>query len=159
MLYSHKNQYPTTLPFRIVLSDGRTRTDPATFTLEEIADAGYVAVNDPPTPLDNQTLQWTGIDWILIDKPENLILQEEQNKIFNQWFNIRQHRDQMIRDVEWRYNRYHRQVRLGLPTTDKIEDLDNYIQALADITQQPDPFNIVWPPILDANTFAQIVEA
>lgn len=54
-------------------------------------------------------------------------------------------RDQKMRDFEWRYNRYHRQIRMNLPLTDRIEDLDQYMQALADITAQEDLVNIVWP--------------
>lgn len=58
---------------------------------------------------------------------------------------IRAMRDQLMRDFEWRYNRYFRQQRLGLPTTDNIQNLDNYMQALADVTTQEDPSNIIWP--------------
>lgn len=58
---------------------------------------------------------------------------------------VRTIRDQKMRNFEWRYNRYHRQVRLNLPTTDNIEDLDQYMQALADITTQEDLSNPVWP--------------
>lgn len=58
---------------------------------------------------------------------------------------IRETRDRLMSDFEWRYSRYDRQVRLGLPTSDNIENLDNYMQALADITLQTDLENIVWP--------------
>jgi hypothetical protein len=58
---------------------------------------------------------------------------------------IRIVRDEKMRDFEWRYTRYHRQIRLGLPTTDSLENLDNYMQALADITNQEDLSNIIWP--------------
>jgi hypothetical protein len=58
---------------------------------------------------------------------------------------IRSQRDQLMADFEWRYVRYDRQVRLGLPTTDSLADMDQYMQALADITSQPDLENIVWP--------------
>jgi len=62
--YSKNNEYPTDgLPFRIVLSNGSTRTDPATFTDAEIADAGYVAVSDPPSVQDGYTLLWDGTSW------------------------------------------------------------------------------------------------
>jgi len=58
---------------------------------------------------------------------------------------IRETRDRLMSEFEWRYSRYDRQVRLGLPTSDNIENLDNYMQALADITLQTDLENIVWP--------------
>lgn len=58
---------------------------------------------------------------------------------------IRDIRDQKMRDFEWRYNRYHRQVRLNLTPTDNIDNLDRYMQALADITNQENLENPVWP--------------
>jgi hypothetical protein len=48
MLYHTPTTAPAPLPFRIRLSDGRTRTDPATFTAEEIADAGYIEAPAKP---------------------------------------------------------------------------------------------------------------
>ena len=64
MLYSINREFPTSLPFRIRLSDGRTRTDPTTFTSEEIAKAGYVLAPDRPT-YDSSThaLTWDGEAW------------------------------------------------------------------------------------------------
>jgi len=67
MLYSYKNQYPQPIPYRIRLSDGRTRTDPNTFTQEEILDAGYVEVLDSPVPTKYQVVSWTGVEWNLRD--------------------------------------------------------------------------------------------
>lgn len=58
---------------------------------------------------------------------------------------IRETRDRLMSEFEWRYTRYERQTRLGLPTSDNIQNLDNYMQALADITNQTDLTNIVWP--------------
>jgi hypothetical protein len=78
MLYSYQNQYPKPIPFRIKLSDGRTRTDPSTFTEEEIADAGFVAVADKPTITDTQVLSWNGelLEWNVRDKTEEELWQE-----------------------------------------------------------------------------------
>lgn len=75
MLYSLNGNYPTELPFRIRLSDGNTRTDPSTFTQEDIADAGYIEVDEPPTINNSQVLSWSSqlIDWVVRDKtPEEL---------------------------------------------------------------------------------------
>ena len=63
------------------------------------------------------------------------------------WATIRNNRDERISEVEWRYNRYYRNERLGLPQQDLIADLDNYVQALADITNQENPFELVWPEL------------
>lgn len=142
MLYSFKNSYPKPLPNRITLSNGRTRTDPTTFTSEEIADAGYVLVDNPPAVNDrNKILIWTGVDWLVQDKTQEQI----QAEISDKWVEIRFNRDELMKQFEWRYVRYHREVRLGVTPTDNINDLDTYMQALADITNQTDPFNILWP--------------
>lgn len=68
MLYTHNGAVPAPIPFRITLSDGRARTDPATFTAEEIADAGYVAAAPRPTTGPNQVVEWGGGDWLVRDK-------------------------------------------------------------------------------------------
>lgn len=87
-LYSYKGSYPQSLPFRIRLSDGRTRTDPTSFTAEEIADAGYTPVADKPTYDENlQFLNWnsTNLSWVIIDKTteqiESELNQYKQSKI------------------------------------------------------------------------------
>jgi len=64
MFFSYKQQYPSRLPWRIKLSNGTTRTDPATFTADEILDAGYVAVANPPIVLPPNRLDWNGTEWI-----------------------------------------------------------------------------------------------
>jgi hypothetical protein len=65
MLYSKNGAYPKPLPFRILVNNV-TRTDPTSFTPEEIAAAGYVAVVDPPfVPLYHR-LDWTG-EWVVTE--------------------------------------------------------------------------------------------
>lgn len=65
MLYSLNGNYPRPLPSRIRLSNGQTRT--ATFTQEEITDAGYIAVPDPPPKTRHEVLGWSGTVWTLTD--------------------------------------------------------------------------------------------
>lgn len=63
MLYTKNGSYPAALPHRILLSDGTTRTDSSTFTEEEIADAGYIAVDTPPVATYPQKVAWDGENW------------------------------------------------------------------------------------------------
>jgi hypothetical protein len=59
MLYSIRQQRPAPLPFRIRLSNGFTRTEPASFTAEEIADAGYVGpYTEPSYDAASEQLLW-----------------------------------------------------------------------------------------------------
>jgi hypothetical protein len=66
-LYSKDNSYPAPLPQRIRLPDRSTRTDPATFTSEEIALSGYVVAPDKPTynPATEHAPQWQNGQWIV----------------------------------------------------------------------------------------------
>jgi hypothetical protein len=63
-----------------VLSDGRTRTDPSSFTADEIADAGYVAAPDKPQLVEHQWLSWSGTEWVVHTKTQEEIAYEEQVK-------------------------------------------------------------------------------
>lgn len=72
-----------------------------------------------------------------------------QREIQDQWIRVRQSRDELMKNFEWRYNRYERQVRLGISTTDDLSKLDEYMQQLSDITAAADPFNIQWPTFLE----------
>jgi hypothetical protein len=148
-LYSYNRNYPETIPFRIRLSDGSTRTDPTTFSIYDISDAGYTEVPDMPVPSSTQKVCWdaVNINWILEDKT----LEELQAETDALWNQIRDDRDNRIAAVAWRYERYARHQRLGIKQVDEIKDLDIYIQSLADIPQtQTDPYNIVWP-VLTSN--------
>lgn len=71
--YTKGGAVPAPLPFRIRLPDGRTRTNPASFTPEEIAGAGFVAVDPEPALGVNQVVTWGDGDWVVRDKtPEEI---------------------------------------------------------------------------------------
>ena len=144
MLYSYKNQEPTHLPHRIILSSGLSRTDVTTFTPEEIADAGYVEITqDKPNATRYQNINWSGSEWVISDMTD-----EEKGKVNSkQLESIRIMRDGQIQKAEWRVTRYYSEVRQGLTPTDDIAQIDAYMQALRDITKQEDMFNVVWPTI------------
>lgn len=57
-------------------------------------------------------------------------------------------RDALLNGIAWRYERNAREARLGIETTDSIEALDAYTQALADVPQQEGfPTTIEWPAL------------
>jgi len=66
-LYSFKGEHPRELPFRIRMANGFTRTDPETFTMEEIQSAGFVEAPDKPTIKDGQILTWKDNKWLVLD--------------------------------------------------------------------------------------------
>lgn len=70
MLYTSNGSYPAALPQEIMLPNGFIRTDPASFTSEEIADAGYVeAPAQPPYDAEAELLQWDGGGWQIVPLP------------------------------------------------------------------------------------------
>ena len=143
MLYSYKNQYPTTLPERIRLSSGLTRTDSSTFTEEELIDAGYMKVESSPAyNSDTEKIIWNGESWEVVSLTQAEI--EEKQKLL--WEEVRNTRDLKIKEVEWRVFRYQSEVRLGLDPTDDIQQIDEYIQKLRDITKTTtNPLEVIWP--------------
>ena len=66
MLYSIRNERPAPLPFRIRLSNGFTRTEPASFTAEEITDAGYVGpYTEPAYNAATEQLLWRDGEYVI----------------------------------------------------------------------------------------------
>ena len=138
MLYTYKGQYPQPLPQRIRLQDGNTRTPP--YEENFLESQGYRFVDNPPAIGVEQKLEWTGVNWLVSAK--------NSYEIESDWDTIRKQRDEKIKEVEWRYSRFYRHERLGLPQIDSIQNLDTYIQALADITKQTNPYAIIWPVLI-----------
>ena len=118
-LYSYNKSYPQPIPFRIRLSDGRTRTDPSSFTEEELTDAGYTAVPDKPTPNSVQVLEWDSVNmnWLLRDKT----LEELQAEKISYWTGLKLNRIQFEFMVE----------KLGLRPI-----IDNAITAMPETTEE-----------------------
>lgn len=127
-------------------------------TDEEIQPLGWQKITKPSVEFDPQTQYLSDPDYyILGDRvyervtvlqiptisppaPEEIAL-----KLQIQWDEVRRLRDEKMNEFEWRYSRYDRYIRLGLEPLDSLENMDNYMQALADITKQEDPFNLIWP--------------
>ena len=144
-LYSYKTEYPSSkISQRIRLSDGSTRTDSSTFTSDQLLDAGYVEVSNPPDfNQETHKLVWTGTEWQIVILTES----EISDRNVKRWDDIRKIREDKIKHVEWRVMRNLSETRQGItPTTDNISDLDTYIQSLRDITSTTtNPLEVVWP--------------
>lgn len=129
---------------RLRLEDNSTVTDPNTFTNEILESAGYIAVDKPPIITASQVLEWVSesLSWNIREK--------NAEEIDAEWEKVKTLRDDHLKVLDWRFDRYKCEVRQGLTTTDRIEVLDEYAQQLRNITEQQDVFNINWP-ILDEN--------
>ena len=149
MQYSVNGDYPiTTLPHRIRLSNGLTKTDNTTFTNSELVSAGITTVADTPSYNTNtQKLVWNRetTEWDVTE-----LTQDELDQITSlKWVQVRNQRNFLLSEADQRVLRYQSEERAGITThTDSISDLDTYMQELRDIPQtNSDPDNIVWPRI------------
>ena len=68
-------------------------------------------------------------------KVETCTDEEKAANITKQWFDIREERNEILDDTDWRASS-------DLTLSDEWK---NYRQALRDITTQSDPYNITWP--------------
>ena len=141
-IYSLNGEYPQALPERIRLSNGQTRSDSSTFTAEEIADAGYVAVVKPSYDQTTHTLDWDGTN--LTSRLYN------DAEIAAEWVGIRASRDQILNQIDTMYG-----VTIDVDTYKSAEttaelsdDQKAAKQSLRDITNQDNPFDISWPNVL-----------
>lgn len=130
-LYSYNSAYPTPLPFRITLSNSKTRTDPSTFTTEELIDAGYILADEPPLCSYPNKLEWINNTWA--------IRVPNETEIAQQWETIRSIRNDLLAASDVAIIRaYENNIAVS-------DDLKNYRQALRDITIQTNPWSVEWP--------------
>lgn len=132
-LYSHNQQWPQELPFRIKIADGSTRTDPSTFSAEELTTWGYTGPftrpeHDPHT----EVLEWSGTAFSV--RP--MTTEEHQAVVDQQWVAVRIERNRRLAECDW--------TQLPDAPVDPAPWVI-YRQALRDITLQTDPFNLIWP--------------
>lgn len=135
--YSFQGRFPEKLPHRIKLSNGITRTDSSTFTAEEIQDAGWIEVENPPSVeypnrlgWDFENMKWTieQPDVVAVGKRLIWIREECQRKLAETDYKV-------IKALEAGealdpiYVQYRQELR----------DLYNNIESLED------PWNLVFP--------------
>jgi hypothetical protein len=116
---------------------------------EQLRENGFVKIVRDTTPFNVETHKMSDFPWYSVENG-NVI---EHREIFeipiptrdDLLFGVRLERDRKMADFQWRYERYARQVRLGIPTTDNLAAMDAYMQALADITTIEDLNNLVFP--------------
>lgn len=137
MLYSYKNQYPKPLPYRIKLPDGTTKTDPSTFTDYDLISAGYIAVENPPSSVYPNKVDWNGTSWFIREPNNSEILKQKQY--------IQNECQQKLFDTDYK-------VIKSLETGTEIDPIYvQYRQELRDLynsVDEIDIWNVVWPYII-----------
>lgn len=146
MQYSINGEYPVdTLPNRIRLSDGSTRTDSSTFTTSELTSAGIVTTTNPPSyNSDTHKLTWDGSNWQTVGLTTAQLLEITNQK----WINVRNKRNELLDFADKLVIRQQGQTRLGASTVHTLTELDEYMQTLRNIPQNNlDPDDIIWPQL------------
>lgn len=144
MMYSFQGSYPVSdRPTRIRFTDTRL-TKTSDITDQDLADTGWLIVENPPNVNYNQKVSWSGSGWVVTD----LSADELAAVIALEWNDVVSKRNSLLADVDWRFMRYHSELRQGRQPTDDLASLDVYTQALRDITTQTDPFNLIWPQLV-----------
>lgn len=82
-------------------------------------------VADPMPPVDGCRWDWDTRKWV------------DARDVATAWVAVRAERDTLLKSTDW--------TQLPDVPTGTRERWAAYRQALRDITDQPDPFNIVWP--------------
>lgn len=147
-LYTKNGEYPTRLPHMIRLSDGTVRSDRSSFTPEEISDAGYIQVDDPPTANYPNKLEWDGenLQWIIRPPSER----ETQEK----WAEIKRKCDDLLKRTDYKVIKA---MEAGVAPDPAYVTYRQELRDLYNNVNDIDPWNVVWPtvqqdPEYNANT-------
>jgi len=93
--------------------------------------------NDYTKNITEGTPTLSGDSYIQVWNQSNASTDEINSRIENQWIEIRNLRDSLLAESDW--------TNLADSPQASNNDWKVYRQALRDITNQSDPFNITWP--------------
>lgn len=133
MLYSHNTNTPAPLPHRIRFADGSTRTDSSTFTRDELWRAGWTGpYQRPECDPKLQTIDWDS------EALEYIVRAYTFDELQLQHSKVRERRIALLKASDW------------TQITDYDLGADReawaaYRQALRDLADADNPFDITWP--------------
>ena len=133
-LYSFKGAYPTQLPNRTKLRDGFTKTARSTFTAEDIAEAGWIAVEDPPIADYPNKLEWNNSAWAV--RPPN-----EAETAFR-WQAVRDECEKRLFDTDYKVIKA---VETGEPLDPVIAQYRQELRDLYNNVNDVDPWAVQYP--------------
>jgi hypothetical protein len=126
---------PAKPPFRITLSDGTSRTDPSSFTKEELIDAGYKIA--PPKP--SIVPLGTTIDWDVKNERWISVGTYQKPIDMTDWYFV----NKETLDILLEKSKFHK-MRL-IESDAAITEIDAYIDALNSVDLFQNPTDIAWP--------------
>lgn len=135
-LYSYKGARPTLLPNRIKLSDGFTKTDKSTFTPEEILDAGWIEVENPPVANYPNKLDWNSqtLQWVV--RPPN----SAETAI--RWKEIQDECERKLFETDYKVIKA---VELGIPLDSNMTQYRQELRDLYNNVNNVDPWAVTLP--------------
>jgi len=137
-LYTKGGCYPQSIPEMIQLEDGNIRTGSTTYTLDEIASAGWTVAPDL-IAYDGTThnLNWNSetSSWYLTE----VTAEDQAARIEAGWRGVRSERNSILAESDYMV------IQAVEAGTTIASDWGTYRQALRDITNESDPFDVTWP--------------
>ena len=138
-LYSLNGKFPAPLPHRILLSSGKTRTGSESFTNEEIANAGFTEVLDPPHCEYPNKIGWDS------NKKEWFIREPNDSELRNQWDFIRKECTRRLEETDYKIIKA---METGLPVDPSYVTYRQELRDLYNNVNNIDPWNVRFPSIL-----------
>ena len=133
-LYSFRGAYPAQLPNRIKLPNGFTKTDKSTFTDEDINDAGFFAVDNPPeVPYPNK-LGWNGTEWF--------IREPNTAETAFKWQTIKNECEKRLLDTDYKVIKA---METGIPLDTAYVEYRQVLRDLYNNTNGVDPWTVAYP--------------
>jgi hypothetical protein len=119
-------------------------------TIQQRIDAGVYSVFPSPKGSDwtktyvEKNPRWVGDSWVEVWEERDATPEELQERASNKWETIRRYRNELLADTDWTQF-------IDVPlSVEKKQEFADYRQALRDITDQPDPFDIWFPEVPNA---------
>jgi len=146
MLYYKDGQLPNSAPYRIVLSDGLSITNP---THEQLLENGWKLAPEQPYVEYPNNLEWKDGDW--------LVTPPTVDQINTKWVAVRSKCQKLLDDTDYKVIKaIEASVSNGTTLAEEIpQEYINYRQALRDIynnVNNIDPFNVEWPVLTGVTT-------
>ena len=137
-LYSYQGQGPQPLPEKILLSDGRKRTDVSSFTDEEILDAGFTGPYEVPQyNQEYQRVLWNSETLSFI--VEDISDEELRDR-------VRKERNRLLSESDWT-------MVSDAPGELNLQEWEKYRQRLRDLPSTfLNPKEVIWPESPDKTT-------
>jgi hypothetical protein len=121
------------------LSNGFTKTDRSTFTAEDIADAGWIEVSDPPEVVYPNKLEWNGALKEWYTRPPN------DSEVAFKWQEIRNECERLLASTDYKVIKA---IESGVPMDPIVVAYRQDLRDLYNDVNVIDPWTVVYPTLV-----------